>query len=113
MKHSKLNLVLLFSVISGSLFAQFNYGEALQKSIYFYETQQSGPLPDWNRVSWRGDSAIQDGLDLTGGWYDAGDHVKFNFPMAYTVTTLAWGAIEFEDAYAKAGQLDIIKRNLR
>jgi len=31
--------------------------------------------------------------DLTGGWYDAGDFVKFNFPMAYSVTTLAWGML--------------------
>ena len=27
----------------------FNYAEALQKSLYFYEAQQSGPLPSWNR----------------------------------------------------------------
>ena len=32
-------------------------------------------------------------VDLTGGWYDAGDFVKFNFPMAYSVTTLAWGML--------------------
>ena len=24
-----------------------NYAEALQKSLYFYESQQAGPLPDW------------------------------------------------------------------
>ena len=30
-----------------------NYAEALQKSLYFYECQQAGPLPDWNRVEWR------------------------------------------------------------
>ena len=63
-----------------------NYGEALQKSIYFYEAQQSGNLPAWNRVPWRADSTVNDGadvgLDLSGGWYDAGDHVKFGLPMA-------------------------------
>ena len=71
----------------------FNYGEALQKSLFFYEAQQSGVLPDWNRVNWRGDSALNDGADvgrdLTGGWYDAGDHVKFGLPMAGSVTMLA------------------------
>ncbi|GAA4272993.1 hypothetical protein GCM10022258_22870 [Aquimarina gracilis] len=104
-------------LVCTTISAQFNYGEALQKSIFFYEAQQSGPLPDWNRVPWRGDSALNDGsdvgLDLTGGWYDAGDHVKFNFPMAYSVTTLAWGGIEFKDAYIQSGQYDILKRNLR
>ncbi|KAF2290673.1 hypothetical protein GH714_014947 [Hevea brasiliensis] len=29
-------------------------------------------------------------VDLTGGYYDAGDNVKFNFPMAFT-TTISWG----------------------
>ncbi|MEM9553289.1 MAG: glycoside hydrolase family 9 protein [Acidobacteriota bacterium] len=96
---------------------QVNYGEALQKSIYFYEAQQSGPLPAWNRVEWRGDSALSDGadqgIDLTGGWYDAGDHVKFGFPMAATATLLAWGVVDYRDAYAQSGQLQHIENNLR
>ena len=66
--------------------ADYNYGEALQKAIMFYEFQRSGKLPENTRNNWRGDSGLNDGadvgLDLTGGWYDAGDHVKFNLPMA-------------------------------
>ena len=42
----------------------FNYGEALQKSLFFYEAQQSGELPDWSRVDWRADSATDDGSDV-------------------------------------------------
>ncbi|HEY8471888.1 MAG TPA: glycoside hydrolase family 9 protein [Natronosporangium sp.] len=95
----------------------FNYAEALQKSIFFYEAQVSGPKPSWNRVSWRGDSALTDGqdvgLDLTGGWYDAGDHVKFGFPLASTVTMLAWGAVEYRSAYQSSGQLTHLLNNLR
>src|SRR5215475_13183761 len=87
----------------------FNYGEALQKSLFFYEAQQSGVLPDWNRVNWRGDSGLNDGADvgrdLTGGWYDAGDHVKFGLPMAAATTMLALGAIEYRSAYVQSGQL--------
>ncbi|GIH76002.1 glycoside hydrolase family 9 protein [Planobispora longispora] len=102
---------------SASAAATFNYGEALQKSIWFYEAQQSGKLPSWNRVSWRGDSALDDGkdagLDLTGGWYDAGDHVKFGLPMAFTTTVLAWGAVEYRDAYADSGQLTHLLNNLK
>ncbi|MFI6924869.1 glycoside hydrolase family 9 protein [Nonomuraea spiralis] len=95
----------------------FAYGEALQKSLWFYEAQQSGDLPDWNRVSWRGDSGMNDGkdagLDLTGGWYDAGDHVKFGFPMAFSATMLAWGGVEYRDAYAGSGQLTHLLNNLK
>ncbi|HET7809630.1 MAG TPA: glycoside hydrolase family 9 protein [Steroidobacteraceae bacterium] len=93
-----------------ALFAQtFNYGEALQKSLFFYEAQRSGDLPGTNRVNWRGDSGMQDGADvgrdLTGGWYDAGDHVKFGLPMAASATMLAWGIVEYRDAYVQTGQL--------
>ncbi|MEV4709562.1 glycoside hydrolase family 9 protein [Actinoplanes sp. NPDC049316] len=94
-----------------------SYGEALQKSLLFYEAQVSGKKPAWNRVSWRGDSAMRDGsdvgLDLTGGWFDAGDHVKFGLPMAFTTTMLAWGAVENRDAYASSGQLTHLLNNLR
>ena len=38
-------------------------------------------------------STIQ--VDLVGGYYDAGDNVKFNFPMAFSTTMLAWSVIEF------------------
>lgn len=87
-----------------------NYGEALQKSFLFYEAQRSGILPDDQRVVWRGDSALDDGqdvgVDLTGGYYDAGDHVKFGFPMAASMTLLSWGVIEYQEGYEQSGQLD-------
>ncbi|WP_371320227.1 glycoside hydrolase family 9 protein [Chengkuizengella axinellae] len=95
----------------------YNYAEVLQKSIYFYEAQRSGVLPDNNRVEWRGDSGLNDGadvgLDLTGGWYDAGDHVKFGFPMAATTTMLAWSVYEYKDGYIQAGQYEEILENIK
>ncbi|CAH9072331.1 unnamed protein product [Cuscuta europaea] len=33
-------------------------------------------------------------VDLSGGYYDAGDNVKFNFPMAFTTTMLSWNVLE-------------------
>lgn len=87
-----------------------NWEKLLHMSILFYEAQRSGPLPSDNRIPWRWHSAMNDGCDvnhdLTGGWYDAGDHVKFNFPMAYSVTTIAWGIISFESGYKQAGELE-------
>lgn len=88
----------------------FDYAEALQMSYLFYEAQRSGPLPSDNRIDWRGDSAVNDGsgvgLDLSGGYYDAGDHVKFGLPMAYSMTMMSWGVNEYRDAYSQVGQLD-------
>ncbi|GMP69953.1 hypothetical protein CsSME_00029020 [Camellia sinensis var. sinensis] len=76
-----------------------DYGEALTKSLLFFEGQRSGKLPPSQRITWRKDSALLDGsdlhVDLVGGYYDAGDNVKFHFPMAYTTTMLAWGVLEF------------------
>jgi endoglucanase len=88
---------------------RYNYGEVLQKSLFFYDCQRSGKLPAGFRVSWRGDSALRDGsdvgVDLTGGFYDAGDHVKFGLPGAFAFTLLAWSGVEYYDAYVRTGQL--------
>lgn len=86
----------------------YNYAEVLQKSLWFYDAQRSGKLPDDFRVRWRANSALADGsdagLDLTGGFYDAGDHVKFGLPMAYSLTMLAWGGLEYDQAYTETRQ---------
>ena len=36
----------------------------------------------------------------------AGDYVKFGFPMAYSITVLAYGGITFKDGYVDAGQFE-------
>lgn len=97
--------------------SEYNYGEALQKSILFYDLQRSGDLPDDFRSNWRGDSCLNDGsdagLDLSGGFLDAGDNVKFNLPMSYTCTMLSWSVIEDYDSYEESGQLQYILDNIR
>lgn len=96
---------------------KYNYGEALQKSLLFYELQRSGKLPENTRSNWRGDSCLNDGsdagIDLTGGWFDAGDNVKFNLPMAYTASVLGWSVYEDKDAYVESKQLDYALGNIR
>lgn len=43
-------------------------------------------------------------VDLVGGYYDAGDNVKFGLPMAFTITMLSWGVIEYEEEIVGAGE---------
>ncbi|KAG6397123.1 hypothetical protein SASPL_143287 [Salvia splendens] len=89
--------------------AGHDYGEALSKSILFFEAQRSGYLPDNQRVQWRGDSGLSDGkisgVDLVGGYYDAGDNVKFGLPMAFTVTMMSWSIIEYGGQIDSGGEL--------
>ncbi len=40
---------------------QYNYSDALNKSLLYFEGQRSGELPTTQRVTWRGDSALEDG----------------------------------------------------
>nr|GMC85663.1 endoglucanase 11 [Ipomoea batatas] len=88
----------------------FDYADALSKSLLYFEAQRSGRLPYNQRVTWRHNSGLTDGLeqnvDLVGGYYDAGDHVKFGLPMAFTATMLSWGVIEYGAEIAGAGELE-------
>lgn len=52
-------------------------------------------------------------IDVSGGFHDAGDHVKFGMPENYSAATLGWGYYEFRDSYAKTGQDDHIETILR
>jgi endoglucanase len=116
----------------------YNYAEALQKSLYFYDAEKCGPGISGGRLEWRCDCHVEDAeypvsklpsalssystildpdgdgyLDLSGGFHDAGDHVRFGLPQAYTFSTLGWGFYEFREAFDKTGQsehmLEILK----
>ncbi|KAE8778352.1 hypothetical protein D1007_48795 [Hordeum vulgare] len=103
-------LVLLAAASTEASPAWSDYAGAFDKSLQFFEAQRSGKLPADRTVHWRGDSALTDGfsqgVDLVGGYYDAGDHVKFGFPMAYAVTMLSWGVLEFEKEMVAANSLN-------
>jgi endoglucanase len=96
---------------------KFNYAEVLQKALFFFDAQRSGDLPAGFRVAWRGDSALDDGkeagVDLSGGYYDAGDHMKFALPMTSALTLLAWGGIEYGAGFKQAAQWSQLLETIR
>ncbi|KAG5050854.1 hypothetical protein JHK87_003052 [Glycine soja] len=83
------------------------YASALELALQFFDVQKSGKLEN-KRVWWRGDSGLRDGseenLDLSKGMYDAGDHMKFGFPLAFTATVLSWAILEY------GGRMDAVKQ---
>ena len=55
------------------------------------------------------EATLKDGCkvhaNLEGGWFDAGDHVKFALPGAWAATLLAYGLIDYHPAYHDAGEI--------
>lgn len=87
-----------------SAYCQFN-----QKFLFL----PAGPLTKKNGIPWRGDSCLHDGSTLSdvkgglvGGYYDAGDNIKFHFPMAFSMTLLSWSVIEYGHKYKAIGEYD-------
>ena len=102
-------------VAGGGSFGKSDYLKALPMALQFYEAQRGpGPFP---KVKWRRPAVQSDGQDvgrdLSKGWFDAGDHVKFNLPMGYSATMLAWSMLEFPEGYKKAGALEYGKEQVR
>uniref|UniRef100_A0A2C9JUV4 cellulase n=1 Tax=Biomphalaria glabrata TaxID=6526 RepID=A0A2C9JUV4_BIOGL len=97
--------------------SKYNYNDVLFKSILFYEAQRTGKLPATKRIPYRDDSCLTDkgdnGEDLSGGYFLAHAHVKFNFPMAYSATILSWGYLLYEDAYKSAAEDDHVLESIK
>jgi hypothetical protein len=110
-----------------------NYGDALALSLYFYDGQQCGTEVDENCLTWRGNCHTYDAtaslndaqgltatekavikeanggsdtVDVSGGFHDAGDHLKFTMTMAYSSTNLAWAYYQYPQAFEETGSKD-------
>ncbi|KAI8822167.1 Six-hairpin glycosidase-like protein [Fimicolochytrium jonesii] len=88
---------------------KYDYVDALHKSFLFYWAQRSGKLP-YQRLAWRGDSFIglkgPHGEDISGGWFEAANTMKWGGPFAFTAMQLAWNVYEFGDAMKQTNELN-------
>ncbi|MBP5580837.1 MAG: glycoside hydrolase family 9 protein [Ruminococcus sp.] len=108
--------------------ADNNYYEALAMSLYMYDANACGSGITDGPLNWRGDchtydaqasvgdldgslkSAVDpdgDGkVDVSGGFHDAGDHIKFNLTIGFGINSLALSDYLNPDVYEKAGCRD-------
>ena len=82
-----------------------DYGLAMRLSFLFYRAQRSGDLSGTrNPLPWRSEPSFLDdgvdvGADLSKGYFDAGDYVKYGQPAAYTMAILAWAGLEMKEGF--------------
>ena len=100
----------------------FNYGQALQTALLFYEAQRAGQQPTDGRLPWRGDAFMTAGtvqvnaeynVDLRQRYMDAGDSPTFVLPISSAMTLLSWSAIEYDAGYMAADQRAYLEGTLR
>ena len=95
-----------------------NYELALKDGITFYDANKCGKdAGENNAFSWRGACHINDGkdvgFDLSGGYHDCGDHVKFGITQGYSASVLAWSYYSYADSFAKSGSSAKMEQTLR
>jgi len=115
--------------------ANENYMEALAMSLYFYDSNACGTGITDGPLTWRGDCHTYDAeasvgnldgslksivdpdgdgkVDVSGGWHDAGDHVKFNHTIGFGLSSLAMSEYLNEGIYAKAGCRDHLEYEMK
>ncbi|MCU0417877.1 MAG: glycoside hydrolase family 9 protein [Cytophagaceae bacterium] len=110
----KLTTLLLILLTQFELLAQYwttnDYKKALWMSTRFYGAQRSGNnnwtlynhLPTGVNSSLRGTAFVGDAdgaYDMSGGWHDCGDHVKFGITGFYSAYMLLKGYAEWPTGY--------------
>lgn len=115
MKRTKTLLIALgLYFLLNPLFAQFttdDYKKALWMTTRMYGGQRDGQGPNWlimdhnvsnNGITRKGVDFISDqdnGYDLSGGWHDCADHVKFGQTQYYSGYVLLLGYSIFPTGY--------------
>lgn len=108
--------------------ADNNYYEALAMSLYMYDANACGSGITGGPLTWRGDCHTYDAkasvgnlngsaksvvdpdgdgkVDVSGGFHDAGDHIKFNLTIGFGISSLALSEYLNPGIYEKAGCKD-------
>ena len=115
--------------------ADHNYMEALAMSLYFFDSNACGYGITDGPLTWRGDCHTYDSkapvgsldgsvksvvdtdgdgfVDVSGGWHDAGDHIKFNLTIGFAMSSLGISDYLNPGIYEKAGCRDHLEYEMR
>ncbi len=115
--------------------ADKNYYQALAMSLYMYDANACGKGITDGPLTWRGDCHTYDAeasvgdldgslrsivdpdndgkVDVSGGFHDAGDHIKFNLTIGFGISSLALSDYLNPGVYEKAGCRDHLIYELR
>ena len=115
--------------------ADSNYGEALAMSLYFFDANACGTGITDGPLTWRGDCHTYDGqaeigslsgaakavvdpdgdgkVDVSGGFHDAGDHIKFNLTIGFAMNGLSLSEYLNPGVYEQCGCRDHLEYVLR
>lgn len=115
--------------------ADHNYMEALAMSLYFFDSNACGTGITDGPLTWRGDCHTYDGeasvgdlggsakavvdpdgdgkVDVSGGWHDAGDHIKFNLTIGFALSSLGISDYLNPGIYEKANCRDHFEYEMR
>ncbi len=110
-------VVPVFTASAASI-SNSSYPEALKDSIWFYDANKCGKdVAVDNVFSWRSACHTTDGsdigVDLTGGFHDCGDHIKFGITNGYSASILGWSLYEFKGAFDASGNTNKMLSTLK
>jgi endoglucanase len=98
-------------------FSASNYRDVLGKATHFYGAQRCGDTGNWmlSGNPYGDHCHLEDGpglranLDLTGGWHDAGDYIKFSLTTAWSAYSLLKARDAFPAAFSDGALLEEVR----
>lgn len=92
-----------FHLIPISSFSQHNYDKALHLSTRYLGAQRSGDTQSWSIPENMKGAFLNDGkiknIDLSGGWHDCGDYIKFHTTGSYAALLYLYGYDKWPSIY--------------
>lgn len=93
----------LAAVDSMAALSTDDYVEATWMTTRFYGAQRSGEGPNWLSIDSRYPTSFlkdnYNGKDVSGGWFDCGDHVMFGQTQGYASYVVALAYAEFTEGF--------------